>query len=209
MTKKCSSCLNLLDLEEFSTRKDSSDGLRGQCKLCFYKVDKIRRLKLKEKKRQYDVKYRLDNKERLSNQIKDYQEKNKDVIKISRKRYRTLNKKKIQVANRLYRIKNKSTIVRKKREYSQKNKHIVNAISARRRAFKINATPYWSEKSKINNVYKKCKVLSELLGVDMVVDHIIPLNHPEVCGLHVWANLQILESKLNAAKSNKLDWSLK
>lgn len=35
------------------------------------------------------------------------------------------------------------------------------------------------------------------------VDHIIPLNHPLVCGLHCVANLQYLTVEANREKSNK------
>lgn len=36
----------------------------------------------------------------------------------------------------------------------------------------------------------------------MQVDHITPLNHPEVCGLHTVDNLQIIPKAKNAKKSN-------
>lgn len=37
------------------------------------------------------------------------------------------------------------------------------------------------------------------------LDHIIPINHPDVCGLHIPANFQWLPRKHNARKSNKFD----
>lgn len=37
------------------------------------------------------------------------------------------------------------------------------------------------------------------------VDHIIPLNHPDVCGLHVPCNFQYLTVEDNANKGNKFD----
>ena len=42
----------------------------------------------------------------------------------------------------------------------------------------------------------------------MHVDHIIPLISDNVCGLHCWDNLQILEEHLNYKKQNKYqsDW---
>lgn len=42
-----------------------------------------------------------------------------------------------------------------------------------------------------------------LAGLDVEVDHIYPLQHEHFCGLHVHQNLEIVERRLNAWKSNK------
>ncbi len=40
------------------------------------------------------------------------------------------------------------------------------------------------------------------LGPEYEIDHIIPINHPLVCGLHVPANVQVVQIKENQRKGN-------
>ena len=42
-------------------------------------------------------------------------------------------------------------------------------------------------------------------GIKHEVDHIIPLQSPFVCGLHVEYNLQVITAKMNRSKGNKLE----
>ena len=68
--------------------------------------------------------------------------------------------------------------------------------AARRRGKRI-ATPSWAETSKMNVVYKKAKEMG------LEVDHIVPITHQLVSGLHCWHNLQLLDKSSNSAKSNR------
>jgi len=54
------------------------------------------------------------------------------------------------------------------------------------------ATPEWASKELINAFYKERDRLQAQDQVSWVVDHIIPLHHPKVCGLHVHNNLQVI-----------------
>ncbi len=200
--KKCSSCLVEKSVCAFKKRKDSKDGFRGQCTICFSEKEKARRVFNRDKKKEYDLVYRSDNSIKLKRQQKIYYAEHVDEIKIQKKEYRKRNKARKSKIDMLYRSLNRESIAESKRVYANKNKHIINSISARRRARKNNATPVWSEVHMINEVYKKAQELSILLDVKMVVDHVIPLHNKNVCGLHVWANLQILESTINLKKSN-------
>jgi len=64
------------------------------------------------------------------------------------------------------------------------------------------ATPPWVTRSDFKELEKEVRRLTIFHGIEHVQDHIIPLNHPLVCGLNVPWNIQILTRKQNAAKSN-------
>lgn len=64
------------------------------------------------------------------------------------------------------------------------------------------ATPSWlseGERRIIDWAYAACPA-------DKAVDHIVPIQGKEVCGLNVPWNLQYLTSKENARKSNQYPW---
>lgn len=62
-------------------------------------------------------------------------------------------------------------------------------------------TPVWVDRKAIAELYAKCKYMRSR-GFDVVVDHIVPLNHPLVQGLHCIENLQIISYQANEHKSN-------
>ncbi|MCR4319787.1 MAG: HNH endonuclease [Candidatus Brocadiaceae bacterium] len=72
-------------------------------------------------------------------------------------------------------------------------------IQSLSRARKRRAIPRWANLRRIESVYKAA---AEKLGFH--VDHIIPLAHKLVCGLHVENNLRIISAKENLEKNNKL-----
>lgn len=67
------------------------------------------------------------------------------------------------------------------------------------------ATPDWVCRAELMALHKEAKRLTLESGTEHVLDHMIPLSHPMVCGLTVPWNLQIITRAQNAAKSNK--WS--
>lgn len=62
--------------------------------------------------------------------------------------------------------------------------------------------PSWADKTAIKELYIKARQFTAETGIKHEVDHIIPSNHPLVCGLHVETNLQILTEFENITKSN-------
>jgi len=61
---------------------------------------------------------------------------------------------------------------------------------------RIIATPPWADMKAIRKVY------DEANGKGWTVGHIVPLNHPRVCGLRVHWNLKPEPAKLNFGKGN-------
>ena len=127
-------------------------------------------------------------------------EKIKAYHKAYHKAYREANKEKIKdykkEKNKAYYEVNKEKMKAYSSHYAKNNKGIINAISSKRRADKIRATPSWANLEKIKEIYKNCPK-------GYHVDHIIPLRSEYVCGLHVESNLQYLTAKENMKKSNK------
>ena len=71
-----------------------------------------------------------------------------------------------------------------------------------RNAVHKKACPIWADKNAIKKIYETATDLSNATGIVYEVDHVIPVRHALVCGLHVEHNLQILPKNENRAKSN-------
>ena len=85
----------------------------------------------------------------------------------------------------------------------KRNPGKASAKTMRRRASKMRAMPKWLSSSQLKEIeqfYTSCPAGYE-------VDHIIPLQGKDVCGLHVPWNLQILDIKSNKIKGNKYEKS--
>ena len=75
----------------------------------------------------------------------------------------------------------------------------------RRRLVKRLATPKWVDPVAISLIYKERDEKIEQTGEAYEVDHIVPLSHPLVCGLHVPWNLRVIRKTRNKQKSNKFE----
>jgi hypothetical protein len=139
--------------------------------------------------------------------VKNYYLSNKSKILARVKEYRIDNKEQIGE----YLIANKERIaarqVKYQEGYRRDNRDKINARCARRRAAKLNATPNWltaEEFEQITELYTCAQMFKLYTGQEYHVDHIVPLQGENACGLHVPWNLQVIPAKENVTKSNKL-----
>jgi len=92
------------------------------------------------------------------------------------------------------------------KKWRENKPHLHAAKEARRRARKLSATPPWlsgPQVAHIKRTYKLAKIMESITGDKYHVDHIVPLQGKNVCGLHVPWNLQVLPASSNISKSNK------
>lgn len=116
---------------------------------------------------------------------------------ISRNMCKSCDREKSREKSSNYYDNNRDLCNKRSKEHYKANKESYLLRNKIRNSRVLTATPPWADKSKLLEVYRERPEGYE-------VDHIVPLNGVEVCGLHVHYNLQYLTKEDNLKKSNKL-----
>lgn len=133
-------------------------------------------------------------------------EKCKDCVCYQSKLWKESNRERKRASDSQYRLNNYAALKEKAANYYKLNKEKYTAAAARRHASKLKATPKWLTKEQLEEieyVYFLCRDASLISDYEYHVDHIVPLQGKNVCGLHVPWNLQLLQKELNFAKGNR------
>lgn len=77
------------------------------------------------------------------------------------------------------------------------------AKGSARRARLMAAIPVWANLDVVRQFYEAARICSRSTGQVWHVDHVVPLKHRLVCGLHCEFNLQLLPMRDNVAKGNR------
>lgn len=125
-----------------------------------------------------------------------FQHKCKSCCKALNADWYKSNKQWVSEKNKRQRLKDLQAYKNRLAKYAKENLPAYRARNALRYAAKVRATPVWAEFDLIKIVYEK----AHALGFE--VDHIVPIKSDLVCGLHVWANLQLLSESENCKKKN-------
>jgi len=93
------------------------------------------------------------------------------------------------------------------REWSKKNKLRRKVSHANRKKKIIQATPSWFgelDQFVLSESYALAELRQQITSIEWQIDHMIPVQAKNVCGLHVWNNFQVIPAYLNNSKKNKL-----
>lgn len=193
--KICKICNETKELTEFHKSASTRDRLDSRCKSC----------KKVSRRKSY-----LDNKEETLRQCKEYYEENKEYILSRNAQYYRDNKEWFAENARSYYLSHLDEYVERRKRYYSENKHIMREAKARRRAAEKNANVEWADQDYIKDLYAHVKEAEDVFGAigldwKFHVDHIVPLQHDLVCGLHCEENLQVLSAEENLRKHNKFE----
>lgn len=184
-SKICSKCNTLKPIKDFHKRSKLKSGYRSECKDCGC----ARRRK-----------YHSDNHDKSIQSNIDWKQKNKEKVREYSKKYLKNNKESLALKKKEYNIRS----VEKRRDYRLKNKDRYTMHKATRRFLEKASSVYNDEFNQflMEECYSLSRLRSDITGIKWHVDHVIPLNGKNVCGLHVGINLRVIPAIENLRKSN-------
>lgn len=91
-----------------------------------------------------------------------------------------------------------------RKKWDEKNRPYILAKTRAYQAKKMKALPAWADRAAISAIYVQAASITEKTGTPHHVDHIVPLQGRDVCGLHVPWNLQIIPARVNWSKGNRV-----
>lgn len=177
ITKFCNGCKTNKEFDLFSKCSSGKYGLSSQCKACYKLYYQSKKHEIDSASKIRTAAWRLKNQEKYRAYSIEYYQKHTEKIKAKSAKYQPL-----------WRAKNPGKTLALTRKYQ---------IS------KINACPPWINLSEIEKIYDEAAKIRKN-GIDVHVDHIIPLRGKMVCGLHVPWNLRIIPAKDNMKKNAKM-----
>lgn len=145
------------------------------------------------------------------------------VVKASERKWRQENATEKAACNARWHRKNADHVTEYKRRHLSENqaryawsRKVWNAENRQsrlasahlRRARKMNATPCWYgelDDFTAREAADLCRLRAAATGFAWHVDHMVPLQAREACGLHCATNLQVIPAAVNIAKKNKMN----
>lgn len=188
LEKTCSKCLRVMPLESFGAHPRGKNGKQAKCYECY---------------RDYHRKYRQWNPTAAYKASNEWKLKNPEQRRATNRSWRAKNAAKARAATRLWYRQHPEKNAEYARKRYERNPAKAIAVVRRKQAEKLRAIPAWANLFFIEEIYDLARLRTQYLGIKHHVDHIVPLRHPLVCGLHVEHNLRVVPASVNQMKGNR------
>lgn len=163
---------------------------------------------LTEKQLEYHRRWRLANPDKVAAAkernreharqcARNYYWKNREKCLERGQQWRDATKGKRRVYIKQYIAKNREKVAAYNAQRKKSNRAKYSALQMKRDAAKKRAIPAWANDELMELVY------AEAAHRKLCVDHIVPIQGRNVCGLHVYYNTQLLTRAQNASKGNR------
>jgi hypothetical protein len=229
----CNSCRGQFAEDDFAIDARRSTGRQAKCRVCqkAYRVANKERIKAyhqrhyqenrtqilkrtsdNSKRRHketpgfrsaYNKKYHAENAREIIERKRRTRLANREARAEYARRYHVINAAKKSAAYKAWYAANREKVLAKRSKWAKDNPAKCVAATRRRDAKKLRATPSWADQRKILEFYEEAARLTKITGIRHEVDHAVPLQGKNVCGLHCEANLQIMTKAKNIAKYNR------
>ena len=171
---------------------------RGQCRECLREA--MRRWRGRNPSTETDREKRREyvalNRARIRETQRAHRKKNQDRINARQRAWFAKNPGKAASYSKAWYEQNKERWVEPRKKWAKNNPDYLRRRGRAEQAKRRAAMPKWADRQAIQAIYDNCPPGYE-------VDHIIPINGRNVCGLHVPWNLQYLTPTENKAKGNR------
>jgi len=189
MRKVCSACKKEKSIDDFHKCSSKKDGRQSFCIECSCERKADWRKNNKDRASETSARWYRNNKEKKDEQSSRWRKNNKDKVSKIYARWCEKNKEKKAETRHSWGIDNRDRLARNQARY---------------RASKLRASVDFGNKGCISIFYRERDWISSVLNKKYHVDHVVPLQGENVCGLHVETNLRIIPASHNISKSNKL-----